>query len=411
MLYSRWEANPWSAAEIDFTQDREDWQTKFTDFERQAALWHYTLFLHGEDLVTDALTAYIDAAPREEQKYFLATQLVDEARHSVFFMRFMQEVVGASGDYAKLMSDSEARLTWGFRKVFERLQRTVDALRADPSPVNFARALTIYHFMIEASMGLPSQLLIGRYLEERDVMPGFRAGMANVERDEHRHIAFGVKALGETVRDHPECRAAVADQIRLTNREAMASLKPPGWDLRYTEVFGYTLEELYSEGSRSLDARLRSAGLAPETLPGVPPLPTDMDPDERAAFGLRLLRAGLLGPKDGPPPNDAQSVAVVFDALRRNVNPNLQVRTPTVIAWDFSDADSWHLRLSPSSDPRVERGLPAGDDALILRCQYSDWLDVMAERVDPLRLILKRRLRPSGKISVLRQLPSIFAAA
>ena len=52
------------------------------------------MFFHGEDAVADNLSPFIDAAPREEQKYFLATQQVDEARHAVFFKRFMHEVVG-----------------------------------------------------------------------------------------------------------------------------------------------------------------------------------------------------------------------------------------------------------------------------------------------------------------------------
>ena len=37
-----------------------------------------SLFFHGEDSVTDDLSPFIDAARREEQKYFLATQQVDE---------------------------------------------------------------------------------------------------------------------------------------------------------------------------------------------------------------------------------------------------------------------------------------------------------------------------------------------
>ena len=60
----------------------------------RAALWNYALFFWGEDAVADNLSPFIDAAPREEQKYFLATQQVDEARHAVFFKRFMHEVAG-----------------------------------------------------------------------------------------------------------------------------------------------------------------------------------------------------------------------------------------------------------------------------------------------------------------------------
>src|SRR5207244_10852322 len=66
----------------------------FTEFEPRAALWNYCLCFWGEDAVADNLSPYIDAAPLEEQKYFLATQQVDEARHAVFFKRFMHEVCG-----------------------------------------------------------------------------------------------------------------------------------------------------------------------------------------------------------------------------------------------------------------------------------------------------------------------------
>src|SRR6202161_1360338 len=93
-LYARWERGNWSATELDFTEDARQWREDFTEFERQAALWNYCLFFWGEDAVADNLSPYMDAAPLEEQKYFLTPQQVDEARHAVFFKRFMQEVCG-----------------------------------------------------------------------------------------------------------------------------------------------------------------------------------------------------------------------------------------------------------------------------------------------------------------------------
>src|ERR687890_2040529 len=121
-LYRRWEKGNWSAMDLDFSEDRTDWQEKFSDLERRAALWNYAMFFHGEDSVTDNLSPYIDAAPREEQKYFLATQQVDEARHSVFFGRFMKEVVQrGDSDIASALDATAGELTWGFRKTFERL--------------------------------------------------------------------------------------------------------------------------------------------------------------------------------------------------------------------------------------------------------------------------------------------------
>src|SRR5271167_1193180 len=91
-LYARWERGNWSATELDFSEDARQWREEFSEFERRAALWNYSLFFWGEDAVADNLSPYIDAAPREEQKYFLTTQQVDEARHAVFFKRFMNEV-------------------------------------------------------------------------------------------------------------------------------------------------------------------------------------------------------------------------------------------------------------------------------------------------------------------------------
>ena len=70
-LYARWERGNWRATEIDFTPGRVDWHERLTEEQRRSALWLYTLFFHGEDSVTDNLSPFIDAAPLEEQKYFL----------------------------------------------------------------------------------------------------------------------------------------------------------------------------------------------------------------------------------------------------------------------------------------------------------------------------------------------------
>ena len=103
-LYRRWEKGNWSATEIDFSEDRRQWQEQFGELERRAALWNYAMSFHGEDSVADNLSPFIDAAPREEQKYFLATQQVDEARHAIFFGRFMREVVENGDSYASSLT-------------------------------------------------------------------------------------------------------------------------------------------------------------------------------------------------------------------------------------------------------------------------------------------------------------------
>src|SRR3954451_23840742 len=132
-LYARWEKGNWSATALDFSEDARQWQEEFTDFERTAALWNYALFFWGEDAVADGLSPYVEAAPREEQKYFLTTQQVAEPRHSVFFKRFMREVCGiGDGTIGGGLAGIEPQLTWGFRKVFGRLRRMEAELHKDP---------------------------------------------------------------------------------------------------------------------------------------------------------------------------------------------------------------------------------------------------------------------------------------
>src|SRR2546421_12504187 len=191
-LYARWEQGNWSAMELDFSQDREDWHNAFGELERKAALWNYAMFFHGEDSVAENLSPYIDAAPREEQKYFLTTQQVDEARHAVFFGRFMKEVVERGDNIAGSLTATQPHLTWGFRKTFEYLDKVADGLRRDRSKPNFAAAITMYHLVVEATLAQPGQHFIEGYLENRKILPGFYQGMQNVSRDEQRHIGFGV---------------------------------------------------------------------------------------------------------------------------------------------------------------------------------------------------------------------------
>src|ERR1700712_3617509 len=121
-LYARWERGNWKATELDFTEDARQWREDFTEFERTAAMWNYCLFFWGEDAVADNLSPYIDAGPLEEQKYFLTTQQVDEARHAVFFHRFMHEVAGVGdGSLSGGLRATLPQLSWGHRKLFAHL--------------------------------------------------------------------------------------------------------------------------------------------------------------------------------------------------------------------------------------------------------------------------------------------------
>jgi ribonucleotide reductase beta subunit family protein with ferritin-like domain len=405
-LYARWERGNWRATELDFSQDVVDWNEKMTPEQRRSALWLYTLFFHGEDSVADNLSPYIDAAPLEEQKYFLTTQQVDEARHAVFFHRFMREVVGVGdGSIASTLRATDAEITWGHRKVFSRLDQMADELRADRSKPQLARAITLYHVLVEASLAQPGQHMIESYLEELDLLPAFREGMRNVALDEQRHIGFGVKLLADLYREDPE---QIGDAIVGTLREILpwtaAVAKPPGWDETYMTAFGFTYDDLGEEGARSLEQKLRAIGLPVDSMPGFP-MDMTLPPRERAQRGRIMLQGNYIGP-DRPVARDPETLGVVFDAIALSADPR-GVPAGMTVQWDFTDADPWHVVIANGASRAQQGALPKPD--VSLRMALEDFGDVIAEREDPRRLLLKRRIRVRGNPRLLLKLPKVFA--
>src|SRR3954453_13641849 len=405
-LYARWEKGNWSATELDFTQDREEWHNTFGELERKAALWNYSLFFHGEDSVTDNLSPYIDAAPREEQKYFLATQQVDEARHSIFFSRFMREVVERGDTIAGALDATQPELSWGFRKTFAHLDKVADGLRKDRSKPNFAAAITMYHLVVEATLAQPGQHFIEGYLEERGILPGFRAGMENVSKDEQRHIGFGVKMISALVQQDPECVDAIAALLREVLPMSVGVFVPPNWDMRYIECFGSTMLEVYEHGMTSLEQKLRAAGCALEELPGPPPIPLGMSAHERAERAIALVRAGIFGEKTGPPARDPETVGLLFDFIARVVDTDATPNGGVKLQWEFTDTEPWHIVVDNGSTRAVQGRLE--DPDLTFKCGFEDWADIVAGREDARLAMAKLKLRPRGNLRLLMPMPKLL---
>jgi ribonucleotide reductase small subunit len=306
-LYRRWEQGNWKAYEIDFSRDREGWLA-LNEIQKRSALWTYSMFFYGEDSVTDNLSPYIDAAPKEEQKYFLATQQVDEARHAVFFHRFFREVIGAGESLSSTLAYTLPQLGWGYRGVFDRLDRMAEELRRDRSLPKFAQAIALYHMVVEATLAQPGQHFIEDFFVKEGTMPGFSEGMGNVSRDEQRHIGFGVKVLSELFAESEECKAAVVELLLEVMPYSLAVFVPPGWDERYTTEYGFTLEQIYGFGMRSIEAKWRAAGYPLEEMPPeVYPVDRSLPHEERARNQITLLKAGILGEPNGRPSSDPEA--------------------------------------------------------------------------------------------------------
>ena len=81
-------------------QDREDWQG-FPEDERFQRMYGLSSFFIGEQKVTEELGPMMRAAPTEDMRVFLSTQIADEARHVRFFDRFYAEVGVLESDHAE----------------------------------------------------------------------------------------------------------------------------------------------------------------------------------------------------------------------------------------------------------------------------------------------------------------------
>jgi hypothetical protein len=407
-LYARWEKGNWSATELDFSQDRIDWHERMTQEQRDAALWLFCLFFHGEDSVTDNLSPYIDAAPLEEQKYFLATQQVDEARHSVFFNRFVNEVVGiGDGTIGSGLAQTERLLSWGHRKTFGHLDEVADALRKDRSPLSLARSVTMYHLIVEGALAQPAQHKIDEGLASLDLLPGFREGMKNVSLDEQRHIAFGVRLLADLhAADPAGVSRVIVDKFREVLPWTTATGLPPDRNLAYTDCLNIDLLDLFEEGAALLEQRLKAIGLTSDELVRFP-LPLDLPPRERAARGMKLLAEGMLGPKDVAPSRDPEAIDILMDTIRRGAVPDV-LPAGSTIQWDFEDAEPFFLRLDNGATS-IQTGR-ASSPSVTLKMSWEDFIDVAAGREDPRKLVLKRRIRPRGKLRALARLQKVLPA-
>ena len=164
--------------------------------------------------------------------------------------------------------------------------------------------------------------------------------------------------IADLVREDPECEPAIAELLREVLPWTVAVFVPPGWDERYVTTFGFTLEDIYTQGAEAMEARLRAAGLDPGSMRLG--LPFDLPPAARAERGLTLLRAGYLGDRNGGVKPNAEATAMLFDGLRRQIDPS--VAPGATIQWDFSDAEPWHLQVGGASVPsgKVRAGPRAG---------------------------------------------------
>ena len=263
-LYALWERQQWQTQELDFSQDREDWRG-FPEEERFQRMYGLSSFFIGEQKVAEELGPIMRAAPSEDQKIFLCTQIADEARHVRFFERFYREVGVLEADgLSQMLEQTSEHLNDEFGRLFdEMLKRRTDRLSAEPEDTEvLVEAVTLYHMVIEGMLALTGQHFIMDFNEREGTLPGFVEGFHNVARDEHRHVAFGSVFLREKAHEDERYKQAIQRTLEESVPAAEGVLSPP-WapeDEDY-ELFGFSIAETRAFAAKCLMRRLKVIGL------------------------------------------------------------------------------------------------------------------------------------------------------
>jgi ribonucleoside-diphosphate reductase beta chain len=277
-LYMLWEGLNWKVADLDFTEDKRHWETMFP-YIKEDLFRTFTLFFIGEQAVTDTLSPLLNAAPTEDDRIFLSTQVVDEARHTVFFKKFFEEVLGVGGGLSGAFTQLKPGAVDGFKQIFDhQLVEAVDRCRLDPTDrVAWVKGITTYHLVIEGMLALTGQKFLLRTFRNMGMLPGFRAGFTAVARDESRHVNYGVGAIRDQIKQDPKMADEVAETVFYLLEPAVKIIEPadreyaPGIDHpnQLPPQIRINPREVYDFSLNSLAKRLRVAGLPDDVTEAV----------------------------------------------------------------------------------------------------------------------------------------------
>jgi ribonucleoside-diphosphate reductase beta chain len=200
----------WNPSDINFSEDKNDWATLKVD-EKELIVRLLAMFVAGEEAVTLDLLPLIRVIVKEgrvEEEMFLTTFLFEEAKHTDFFRRFLDEVTNPPlplGEGLGVRADLSHYHTDNYRFLFyDALPSALSTLEADSSPSAQIRASVTYNMVVEGVLAETGYHAFFTMLERNDLMPGLRKGISLLKQDESRHIAYGVYLLSRLVAEHPD---------------------------------------------------------------------------------------------------------------------------------------------------------------------------------------------------------------
>jgi ribonucleoside-diphosphate reductase beta chain len=266
-LYRHWEDGQWTPFAIDLDADRDQWR-QLGEEDRGLIFWVLSSLMVAEERITTKFSGLVGAYGSEEEATFLATQQVDEARHMQFYARFQDEVVADPAAIFAHVERAREQISPAFRAIFDvALVEAHERLVANPGDAEAkVRFVTLYHQILEGTLGLTSFNFVTGYLEREALLPGFVDGYSKIHHDEQRHIGYGTWYLRQAVAEAP----ALAEVVRATLRELLPavadSLTPPDRGGTDWDALGAGSDEIREFAIGGLSRRLNVIGVPLSTL-------------------------------------------------------------------------------------------------------------------------------------------------
>ncbi len=266
-LYRHWEDEQWSPFAIDLSADQSQWRD-LGEEDRGLIFWVLSSLMVAEERITTKFSGLVAAYGSEEEATFLATQQVDEARHMQFYARFQDEVVADPGAIGAHVERAREQISPAFRAIFDvALVEAHEQLVANPQDAAAkVRFVTLYHQVLEGTLGLTSFNFVTGYLEREGLLPGFVDGYSKIHHDEQRHIGYGTWYLRQAVAGDP----GLADAVRSTLRDLLPavaeSLTPPDREGTDWDALGASSEQIRDFALGGLTRRMDIIGVPLSTL-------------------------------------------------------------------------------------------------------------------------------------------------
>lgn len=203
----------WDPEDIDLEQDKKDW-AKLTDVEKDYLLGSVVRFDAGEEAVSEDLLPLIAVMAREgrfEDEMYLSTFLFEEVKHADFFRLFIDEVVKPDRDLSDMFSPAYSAI------LMEELPKVMGALWTDASPKAQLNASITYNMMVEGVLAETGYYGFYQVLDKYDILPGLRKGVSLIQRDESRHIGYGVYLISRLVAKDPSLLDYVTERMEELN--------------------------------------------------------------------------------------------------------------------------------------------------------------------------------------------------